>query len=345
MSTLTHTAPSPLIKPPRSGSLFESGLSLLWGLRHPLSPLSESLLPVPDRITYQTEDDWRVVMEHYPNTSGRGEPLLLYTGPLLHTRSVRLGEANLLQTLQGMGFDVFLFSHRGQRNATFRNTSQQEKKLGWMDILSHDVPSAIDAIKRCTGAKRVFWMGHGLGGLMLYSWLSMGGSRDLAGAITIDAPGLYTPTKIPLRLKLLHKLFSAQKKYPTRNLAQLYAQRNPIIHPDISPQKTRSLLHHCLEDLSPQLVQHILQWLETGRFCIQEQHYLSTIRGCQLPTLLFAGANQECADYVSFTKAYLPQAEYQKGTWKHIPFWDQASEITDRLALWTEPLRDRCWAD
>ena len=173
----------------------------------------------------------------------------------------------------------------------------------------------------------------------------MGGSRDLAGNITIDAPALYTPHSIPLRYTLLHKILSHIHQYPTKTLAQLQAQRSPVFHPDLSPEKSRSILHHCLENISPNMVDQLVNWLKTGRFCSDTQYHLSTIRKCTLPKLLLAGAHEDIASYVSFTNDSLSQGTYKKKSWKHFPFWEDATQPMESILSWSEKLRNHCWED
>lgn len=346
MTAITQNTKVPLIARTKKSTLLESALSIVWSLRHPLSPLSETLLPIPDRLTYQTDDGWRVTMEHFPHTKGRGEPILVYMGPLIHSRILRLGDGQFLRALQENGFDVFLFSHRGQRNSVppSSHTSTSVHHT-WNDILNHDLPCAIDAIKRYTKASRIFMLGHGLGGLMTYSWLSHGGARDLAGTITIDAPALYTPHNIPLRYQLLQKILAHWSQYPTKALAQLQAQRSPLLHPDLSPQRSRGILHHCLENISPNMVDQLTHWITTGRFCTNTQHHLSTIRSCTLPKLFLAGSYEDIAHYVSCTNDYLSHGTFHECSWEHLPFWEDSTHLTESIFPWTSSLRNHCWEE
>ena len=343
MTAITQKNNTSLTARATKETLLERVLSVVWNVRHPLSPLCEPLLPVPDRLTYQTKDDHRVTLEHFPHSQGRGEPILICTGPLIHSRILRLGEGEFLRALQQNGFDVYLFAHRGQRNA--QPPQESKSNHSWNDLLEHDLPCAIDAIKRYTKASRIFLLGHGLGGLLTYSWLSMGGSRDLAGNITIDAPALYTPHTIPLRYTLLHKILSQIHQYPTKTIAQLQAQRSPVFHPEMSPEKSRSILHHCFENISPSMVDQLTTWLKTGRFCSDTQYHLSTIRNCTLPKLLLAGAHEDIASYVSFTNDSLSRGTYQKKSWKHLPFWEDAEQAMESILSWSETLRNHCWED
>ena len=180
---------------------------------------------------------------------------------------------------------------------------------------------------------------------MLYSWLSIGGERDLAGACTIDAPALYTPQKIPLRMKILAKFLSGLPHYPTKKIAQIYAQSAPKLHPALSPERSRGILHHCMENVSPQLVEDIVAWIETGRFCLDNTHYLSTLRHCKLPLLFLAGHQDEFSEYVASTTAHFSKASFVNRQWEHLPFWEDATHICTAMSSWIPPLRDACWTE
>ena len=87
-------------------AFFHRMMSFFWSIRHPRAKFCEDLCPVPDRIIYQSSDGCRTTVSRYPHTQGRGEPLILATGPLIHPRILRLGQASFLKELQKQGFTI-----------------------------------------------------------------------------------------------------------------------------------------------------------------------------------------------------------------------------------------------
>ncbi len=112
MLSLTLPSPKFLSLPKETPPLTDALLRLVWSSRHPRERYTMQPLPVPDKILYHTKDGWGIHLERFPHTHGRGEPLIISTGPVLHPRILTLGEAKALQLLRASGFDIYLFSHR-----------------------------------------------------------------------------------------------------------------------------------------------------------------------------------------------------------------------------------------
>ena len=51
-----------------------------------------------------------------------------------------------------------------------------------------DIPAAIDHVRRATGYARVHYVGHSLGGMMLYAYTQVFGHEHVASATTLGAP-------------------------------------------------------------------------------------------------------------------------------------------------------------
>ena len=58
-----------------------------------------------------------------------------------------------------------------------------------MKYIDHDLPSAIHYVRNHTHAKKVHWVGHSMGGIVLYSWLGLqkGNTQDFASIVTIGS--------------------------------------------------------------------------------------------------------------------------------------------------------------
>jgi len=219
----------------------------------------------------------------------------------------------------------------------------ESQNIGWSNIINKDVIAAVDAIKRFTRADKIFWLGHGLGGLMLYSLLSIGGERDIAGGISIDAPALFTPHRLPLPLKIIQKIWNQERVFPSKIFAQLYAQIDSNILGSVSPEQKRGILYHCCENISSGLSTEIADWLETGRFCTNDQHHLSTLRGVKTPLLFCSGNDAERSTYVSYTSQYFLNPSIVKGSWNAFPFWEESSPLIESIESWTKDKKDACW--
>ncbi|MEC7983984.1 MAG: alpha/beta fold hydrolase, partial [Myxococcota bacterium] len=328
-------------KPPLGDFL----LRFLWSSRHPRERYTLAPMAVPDRIMYHTKDGWEIQLERFPNTKGRGEPLIISTGPVIHPRILTLDKAVALQSLRAQGFDVYLFSHRGH---SLSKPLSEVNQLRFDHIIQQDIPAAIDAVKRVSKSKRVFWLGHGLGGLMLYAWLSYGGGRDIAGAITIDSPAFFAPGSRRKLLKLLSHLLPENRSLPTSPIALLGSQMNPTLSSALSPRLNRSILRYGCEDISTDLFKQMMQWLESGRFFSYHQghNYLTGLKGSQTPIMFMSGLSDEINAYLRPMRGYFQNSSLHVGKWDVFPLLEeQAASLTEKMHLWAKPYRDKCWTE
>jgi pimeloyl-ACP methyl ester carboxylesterase len=69
------------------------------------------------------------------------------------------------------------------------NASANPKYINWSfdDYVNFDVPTAIEHVKRATGAPQVFWVGHSMGGNVMLAHLATNQRNDLRGVVTVGS--------------------------------------------------------------------------------------------------------------------------------------------------------------
>ncbi len=85
--------------------------------------------------------------------------------------------------IQGIGM-LFKLSQ-----AKLTNASANPKYMNWTfdDYVNIDVPTAIDYVKKTTGAPEVFWVGHSMGGNVMLAHLATNQRNDLRGVVTVGS--------------------------------------------------------------------------------------------------------------------------------------------------------------
>jgi pimeloyl-ACP methyl ester carboxylesterase len=91
--------------------------------------------------------------------------------------------------LSHQGFDVWLVELRA---------SGESQKPGWFDDLSwgytfddyvlHDAPALVDYILKATGAEQLHWVGHSMGGMLLYGYLERVGQEKIRSGTAVASP-------------------------------------------------------------------------------------------------------------------------------------------------------------
>jgi polyhydroxyalkanoate synthase len=97
-------------------------------------------------------------------------------------------DLSLARELAARSYTVFLLDLRGH-GASEHPTWRGEHRFGWAfdDYLLSDMPAAIDAACHAVGSRAVHWIGHSMGGLLLYAYLAGGGSSAIRSGVTIGS--------------------------------------------------------------------------------------------------------------------------------------------------------------
>jgi len=143
---------------------------------------------VPDaRVEYQTEDGWRIGLRRYP---AEGPPVVLVHGMAAnHYNWDYTSRVSLVQYLRARGWDVWVTELRGDPEAVPPNP--QARAYSFDDHAILDVPAMLDTIRAQTGEDEVYWVGHSMGGMLLYTSLEQFPERIAAG-VALNSPAALT---------------------------------------------------------------------------------------------------------------------------------------------------------
>jgi pimeloyl-ACP methyl ester carboxylesterase len=149
---------------------------------------SVDLQPCTDGYAY-TEDGWRLGVRHYrsSNPDPGKLPVVLCHGLGLNATFWTITDNHLACQMALRGYDVFVFDIRGagenahlgrhdRINKIMRRTFFKECGEGdWTvdDLVHYDVPAILDYVERQTGRDRVNWVGHSLGGMLIFPYLEL----------------------------------------------------------------------------------------------------------------------------------------------------------------------------
>ena len=133
-------------------------------------------------------DLWTICLWRYRNEGKPGEPVLLchgFGGNRFNFTYPR--EACIVNTLVQNGYDCWVIELRGCRSSKppfgrTRNDATAD------DYVNQDLAAAIQAIRRATGYERVHWVGHSMGGMLLYAYQLSFGTAHLASGTTLASP-------------------------------------------------------------------------------------------------------------------------------------------------------------
>lgn len=155
----------------------------VWlALRHP-EPVSA------DEVhTVMTEDCWPIRLFRHKPKGGQGEPVFMCHALATNHLNYELPHGHsLADALSAAGYDCWLIDLRGNRNSPAPK-GRSRREAGVDDYLFKDVPAAIAYIREHTGYERVHWVGHSMGGMLMYAYEATFGREHLASAVTFGSP-------------------------------------------------------------------------------------------------------------------------------------------------------------
>lgn len=153
-----------------------------------------------------TPDLWKLRVCRYRRGRTVGEPVLLVHGAGANHHNFTYPPGNsLADYLAEKGYDCWAVDLRGCRSSTppFGKTRFDVR---FDDYLELDLPAVVEHIRRTTGYGRLHWVGHSMGGMLLYAYAQAHGEDRLASAVTLGAPVGFEGTNLPVSEPLLNFL-------------------------------------------------------------------------------------------------------------------------------------------
>jgi len=231
-----------------------------------------------------TRDGWQVALHRRPPARrAHATPLVLCHGMASNRFNLDgPGRTSLARFLQARGYDAWVLELRGA-GASRRRLRMPPVPYRWSfeDYAQHDVPAALGLVRKVTGARRVLWVGHSLGGMVAYAALMTPAADSIAGAVTLASPGMTDVGHATLDfwVSLRRALRMGPARLPTGWLARLGAPfarplsalaADPLRdwgwHPDnFDLEVLRFMMRHGVEDLPSSLVREFGHWYEARR--------------------------------------------------------------------------------
>ena len=215
--------------------------------------------------TVRTADGWHITLFRYRAATGAGEPVFLCHGVMENqfTFSSPPGHS-LIDVLTEKGYDCWHIELRGNRSSlpAIRHRRSEGR---FDDYLLYDIPAALKFIREATGIQKVHWIGHSMGGMLLYAYELVHGAREIASATTLGTPPGFEgapalrPKFLLAALAFSPGLFDIVLRClaPTFPMFKIPISIAPInwnnVHPDIGPATFFNLVETPTYDVADKL--------------------------------------------------------------------------------------------
>ena len=291
---------------------------------------SADLRPCADGYAY-TADGWRLGVRHLrpaaPDPSKL--PVVLCHGLGLNGTFWTITEPadrHLPAQLLARGYEVFLFDFRGsgesarlgalgEVNARLRQTPFLEAGEGrWTvdEIIGYDVPAVLDYVKNATGSDRVNWVGHSLGGMLLFAYLETSGRPDrvanfvaMGSTITFDRFPQADMLRANRGLRFLARFCSPGRLGRPLTYARLpgmdHIDQFYFTKANVDRGTVSRFYGYTLEDTGRAALKQLDPYLEYGHFVSADRtvDYSARLPEVKAPVLMIAGDGDVMSDVPS----------------------------------------------
>jgi predicted alpha/beta hydrolase len=280
----------------------------------------------PELHFAHTDDGWRLALHRYRQRGAFAAlPVILCGGYACNRYFLDYDEDySLARFLARAGFDAWVLELRGRGLSRAPNVPRPPV---WTfdDLVTLDVPAAVGYVAQAT-SQDVTWVGHSMGGMVLYAYLGgcAGRAQAVRGGVTIAAP-VAVPSPGPA---LLRRLGTLLLRLP---LGDVVRQRRAlevicglvgILAPsllgiaanpaNIDRHTLRRALRRCIGDVPRVKLQQLARWALRGEFSSADGavDYRAALGRVRTPLLLIAGSRDRLAApaAVRRTLDYLPPA-------------------------------------
>ncbi len=145
-------------------------------------------------VTYftTTQDGWKLAVHRYrPKRSNGSVPVILCHGLSANRFIFDMEQApSLACYLREQGYDVWLPELRGSGMSDSPGlfSSRSPYSWGYDHHLNFDVPAIIEFVTKESGSEKVKWVGHSMGGMLIYSYLASHNDSRITCVTTLGAP-------------------------------------------------------------------------------------------------------------------------------------------------------------
>jgi pimeloyl-ACP methyl ester carboxylesterase len=262
--------------------------------------------------TARTRDGWRLAVSRYRprGATRRRHPVVLCHGLAASRVGFDLPGRSLAQHLADRGWDTWSVDLRGH-GLSDAPTLFGERSFGWAfdHYLHQDVPAALDVVLGEAGAAEAHWLGHSMGGVLLYAHLASAAEPRIRSGVAVgsslDYSGSPTEFRAVLEARGLVDLLPAvplgQFAAATAPLAGRFENRLETFNawaPNVEPELVRKLNASTFHAISTPVLQQLATALEEGglRSADGKVRYMEGLPRAQVPVLALAGTQDRQCD-------------------------------------------------
>ncbi len=209
-----------------------------------------------------------------------------------------LSPQNLPQFLSKLGFEVFSVDLRGCGGARPPHEGPLDASID--DFIERDVPAIVDAVLKASGASRVFWVGHSMGGMVALGALPVRPGL-VAGLCTIGTPVFFDRNPLFLVALWFARFLGPWGSVPVEWLSELaapfggrvdvQAARISVNLDNVTGPALRQVMASIMAPIWLGVARQLRLFVGQNRFqSMQGEDYRARVAGSRFPLLIVGGS-------------------------------------------------------
>ncbi len=249
----------------------------------------------------ETDDRWQVQLARYKPAGDEGEPILVVPGAFGNQFSLTSPAGDsVVDVLRERGYDCWVIDLRGSRSSQ-APLGKSRFDVSLDDYLQYDLPAAIAFIRKTTGFRQVHWVGHSMGGVLLYAYELMHGDKHIASGATLAAPPGFANLKLrrwEIPLSLIETMPGICELWvravaPLIPLLRLNTPIKPFNWSNVHKGINASVFYNMVEILPPQVADSLSFAAAKHQLRVNDDHtdVISGLKTLQIPLLSIYGVS------------------------------------------------------
>lgn len=269
----------------------------------------------PEAVHFTTtEDGWTLALHQYDPPAGvaRKRPVICCHGLSGNHHGFDLtARTSLARFLAAAGHPTFLLDLRGA-GLSDKGRVLGGKAIAWKlsDHYRFDAPAAIRKVLELTGADRLHWIGHSMGGMIAYAFLQTPLADQISRCVILASPAKFDA------MRPLHRFGFLLKAIPAVPLRTFTQSTAPLFESVKFLQKMSGNLNllpghaalsavNCQDQTPSALLRDFTRFIDAGHFVGDDgADLVAGLDRVRTPMLFMVGAADELAANGSIQAAY-----------------------------------------
>lgn len=264
----------------------------------------------PQEIFIKTPDGWRLAAYRYPRKTVR-HPVILVHGLGANRFDMDFPDPRLsiAKYLYRKGFDVWVLELRGAGKSQPLSLYERVRVMirpAWTfdDHVFRDIPAFLEHIKKETGKKSFHWIGHSLGGGIIYAVVQTLGNKICQSAVTMGSAmnSNAKPGFARLLIKIEDRILKWVPLIPGKYLAKIGHPALSLMAPlldnfyysleNMDKRTLRMAIKVIVENISIPLFLQLHRWYQENHFSSMDGRfsYHKHLQAIKAPWLVIAGS-------------------------------------------------------